>query len=107
VSMAGLNFPVHVIRQQMASAINLLVHVGRLTGGRRRVLSVAELTGIEGDTVCLQEIFVFKQVGLDAAGNATGQFEVTGVRPRMIDRIAAEGVRLPPDMFRARVLGVR
>jgi len=104
VSMAGLNFPVLVIRQQMASAINLLIHVGRLTGGRRKILNVVEFTGMEGDTVCLQEIFRFKQTGIDPDGNAAGQFETTGVRPRSMDRISAEGVQLPQDMFRARVL---
>ena len=104
VSMAGLNFPVLAIRQQMASAINLLIQVGRLTGGRRKILNVVEFTGMEGDTVCLQEIFRFKQTGIDPDGNAAGQFEATGVRPRSMDRISVEGVRLPQDMFRARVL---
>ncbi|HEV2294154.1 MAG TPA: CpaF family protein [Tepidisphaeraceae bacterium] len=104
VSMAGLNFPVLAIRQQMASAINLLVQVARLTGGRRRVLNIAEITGMEGDVVCLQDIFRFKQTGVDSEGNAAGHFEVSGVRPQSLERITAEGMRLPPDMFRARVL---
>jgi pilus assembly protein CpaF len=106
VSMAGLNFPVLTIRQQMASAINLLVQVGRLTGGRRRILNIAEVTGMEGEAVCLQDVFRFKQTGLDADGNATGGFEATGVRPRCLERIAAEGIRLPQDMFRARALAM-
>ena len=104
VSMAGLNFPVVAIRQQMSSAINLLVQVGRLTGGRRRILSVVELTGMEGETICLQEIFRFKQTGICPDGNALGHFEVTGVRPRSLERIAAEGIELPQDLFRPRLL---
>jgi len=104
VSMAGLNFPVQAIRQQMASAINIMVQVARLTGGRRRILSISEVTGMEGDAFCLQEIFRFRQTGLDGDGNAVGQFEACGVRPQMLDRILAEGVKLPGDLFRQRVM---
>ena len=104
VSMAGLNFPVHVIRQQMASALNLLVHLSRLTGGARRVMSVAEITGTEGDTVCLQELFRFEQTGIDAEGHAVGKFKACGVRPQLLERLNAEGVELPQDFFKTRVL---
>jgi pilus assembly protein CpaF len=107
VSMAGLNFPVQAIRQQMASAINLMVQVARLTGGRRRVLSIAEVTGMEGDTFCLQEIFRFRQTSLDGDGNAVGQFEACGVRPQLLERILSEGGKLPADLFRQRVLPVK
>jgi pilus assembly protein CpaF len=104
VSMAGLNFPVHAIREQMSSAINLLVQVGRITGGRRRIRSITEITGMEGEAVCMQDIFRFKQMGVDADGHATGQFEVCGVRPHCLERILSEGIQLPQDMFRGRVL---
>jgi len=104
VSMAGLNFPVQAIRQQMAAAINLMVQVARLTGGRRKLLSISEVTGMEGDTFCMQEIFRFRQTGIDGEGNATGHFEACGIRPQCLERILAEGIRLPPDMFRHRVL---
>jgi pilus assembly protein CpaF len=104
VSMAGLNFPVHTIRQQMASAINIVVQVARLTGGRRKVLNIAEVTGMEGETLCLQDLFRFRQSGLDADGNAAGQFEACGVRPKLYERITAEGINLPLDLFRQRVL---
>jgi pilus assembly protein CpaF len=104
VSMAGLNYPVHAIRQQMASALNLLIHLGRLTGGRRRLMSVAEITGMEGDTVCLQDLFVFRQEGVNSGGHAYGRFEACGVRPRLLERLHAEGFDLSPDVFQRRVL---
>ncbi len=104
VSMAGLNYPVHVIREQMSSALHLVIHLARMTGGRRKIVSIAELTGMEGETVCLQDIFRFKQVGLDEEGHAKGQFEACGVRPHLAARLAEEGVALPEDLFRARAL---
>jgi pilus assembly protein CpaF len=104
VSMAGLNYPVSAIRQQMSSALNLLVHLSRLTGGRRKVVNVSEITGMEGDTICLQDLFRFNQMGLGPDGHAQGQFEVCGVRPQLLERLRAEGVSLPPDMFQRRVL---
>lgn len=104
VSMAGLNFPVLAIRQQMASAVNLMVHVSRLTGGRRKVVSIAEVTGMEGDTFCLQDIFRFRQTGLDGDGHAVGQFEACGVRPQVYERVVSEGIGLQQDIFRQRVL---
>jgi pilus assembly protein CpaF len=104
VSMAGLNFPIHAIRDQISSAINLLVQVGRLTGGRRKIRSITEITGMEGEAVCMQDIFRFKQTGVDGDGHATGHFEACGVRPHCLERILAEGIQLPQDMFRQRVL---
>jgi pilus assembly protein CpaF len=104
VAMAGLKSPVHVIRDQMAATLDLLVHVGRLTGGRRKVLSVSEVTGIEGDVVLIQDLFLFRQEGLDGQGQAYGRFEGCGVRPRVLARLEAEGVRLPAEMWRRRDL---
>jgi len=104
VSMAGLNYPVHVIREQMASALDLLIHVGRALGGRRRVLSVEEITGMEGSTTCLQALFCFKQVGVGDDGHAVGHFEATGVRPMLLERLEARGIDLQNDLFRHRVL---
>jgi pilus assembly protein CpaF len=105
ISMAGLNFPVVAIRQQMASAINLVTHVGRLTGGRRKVLSIGEITGMEGDTICLQEIFRFVQTGVGPDGHAKGHFESCGVRPRLLERIQAHGIQMSPELFQRRMLG--
>ena len=107
VSMAGLNYPVHVIRQQMASALNLLVHVARMTGGRRKIVCVAEVVGMEGDQMCLQDIFHFKQTGVGPDGHAQGRFEACGVRPRMLERMLEEGVALPQDLFHRRQLASR
>jgi pilus assembly protein CpaF len=104
VSMAGLNFPVQAIRQQMASAIHLLVQVARLTGGKRKILSISEVTGMEGDTFCMQELFRFKQSGVDEDGNAVGHFEACGVRPQLMERILAEGIKLPQEIFRQRAM---
>jgi len=104
VSMAGITYPVHAIREQMSSALDILIHVGRLTGGRRKLVNVAELTGMEGDTICLHDIFRFNQVGIGDDGNAYGQFEACGVRPHMLDRLLAEGVEVPSNFFQRRVL---
>jgi len=104
VSMAGLNFPVQAIRQQIVSAIDILVHLSRMTGGQRRVTSISELSGMEGSTICLSELFKFSQTGIDSDGNADGYFEVCGVRPRVMADLEAEDVAFPPDFFHNRKL---
>ena len=95
VSMAGLEFPLRVLREQMASTLDLLVHVARLTGGRRKVVSISEIVGMDPEGIQLQEIFCFRQTGVDAAGDAAGHFEAAGIRPRVLERMRAEGVELP------------
>ncbi len=104
VSMAGISYPIHAIREQMSSALDLLVQVGRLTGGRRKVTHIVEITGMEGDVVCLHDIFQFRQMGVNDDGNAYGQFEACGVCPRLLDRLKARGVDIPTNMFHQRVL---
>ncbi len=104
VSMAGMNYPVHVIRQQMASALDLVIHLSRLVGGRRKIVSISEVTGMEGETICLQDLFRFRQIGIDAHGHAEGQFEACGVRPQLLERLRTQGVDLPGEFFRQRVL---
>jgi pilus assembly protein CpaF len=104
VSMAGLNFPVRTIRDQTASALNVLIHLARLAGGTRRIVQICEITGMEGDVICLHELFRFNQKGVDEKGNAYGEFEVCGVRPNLLSRLKAFGVEMPPDMFQRRVL---
>jgi pilus assembly protein CpaF len=104
VSMAGLNFPIHVIRQQMTSALHLLVHLARMTGGQRKIVTIAEVTGMEGEMTCLQDIFCFKQAGVDADGNAKGCFECCGVHPQLLERLSEQGVSMPDDMFQRRKL---
>ena len=104
VSLAGLNYPVRVIRQQMSSALDILVHIARLAGGRRKIVCIAELTGMESDTVCLQNIFRYVQTGVDNNGHALGEFEACGIRPRVLDRLKVEGVGMPEDLFQSRKL---
>jgi pilus assembly protein CpaF len=104
VSMGGLNYPVHVIRQQLSSALQLLVHVDRVTGGRRKIVQIAEITGMEGDVICLQDLFQFAQTGVGGDGHAQGRFEACGVRPMLLERMKAEGVALPDTLFMHRVL---
>jgi pilus assembly protein CpaF len=104
VSMTGFNLPVGVIRQQMASALNLLVQQVRLTGGRRKIQSIAEITNMEGENVLLQDLFRYRQTGVGADGHAKGYFECCGVRPKVLDRLIAEGHTLPEKMFHQRVL---
>jgi pilus assembly protein CpaF len=104
VSMAGLNFPVRAIRQQVSSAINILVHLDRMTGGRRKIVRVAEISGMEGDMILLQDIFQFHQKGVGPDGHAYGQFESCGVRPKVVERLEAEGITFGQDFFSRRVL---
>jgi pilus assembly protein CpaF len=99
VSMAGLNYPVDVIRHQIASALNLLVHVARLAGGRRKVVQVSEITGVENGTILMQDLFRFHQRGVDEQGHAKGHFERRGVRPHLLERLEALGVKLPAELF--------
>lgn len=104
VMMAGFDLPVKAIRQQFASAIHLLVNANRLTGGPRKVMCVAEVQGMEGDAVTIQEIFKFEQLGIDSTGKAYGQFIATGLRPGFLDRLKYSGVELDPSIFERRVL---
>jgi pilus assembly protein CpaF len=104
VSMAGINYPVRAMREQISSALDVLIHVDRVTGGARKVVNIAEITGTEGDVICLHDVFRFKQLGIDAQGNAHGQFETCGVRPNLVNRLKAEGIDVPAVLFQQRVL---
>ena len=99
IAMANLNIPDRAVRQQVASAVNLVIQVTRLTDGTRRVTSIAEITGMEQDVIAMQEIFAFEQSGINEQGKVVGRFRATGVRPKCSDRIAASGRPLPMDMF--------
>jgi len=99
IAMANLNIPDRAVRQQVASAVNIVIQVTRLTDGSRRVTSVSEITGMEQDVIAMQEIFHFHQSGINEAGKVVGAFKATGVRPKCADRIAATGRQLPMDMF--------
>jgi pilus assembly protein CpaF len=99
VAMANLNIPDRAVRHQIASAVNLIVQVNRFSDGARRVTSIAEITGMEQDTITMQEIFTFEKDGVDAAGRVVGRFRATGIRPKCSDRLLAAGFKLPMDMF--------
>ena len=99
VLMAGHNLPDKAIREQIASAMELIVHVSRMSDGTRRILSVQELLGMEGSVVTMQEIFRFVPTGVDADRNFTGYFEATGLVPRCSERIRLAGVDLPVEIF--------
>jgi pilus assembly protein CpaF len=101
VLMAGLDLPIAAIREQVASALNLIVHVNRLADGSRKVTHVTEVVGMEGQTVTLQDIFLFQQTGVDARGKIQGQTISTGLRPRFIERFEAAGIFMPAEVFSA------
>jgi pilus assembly protein CpaF len=99
VAMASLNLPDKAIRQQVASAINLICQVSRMADGTRKVTSISEITGMEGDVITMQDIFVFERTGLNEKGKVTGRFRATGIRPKASDRLAASGIKLPMELF--------
>ncbi|MCX7586401.1 CpaF family protein [Phenylobacterium sp. 58.2.17] len=101
IGMAGLELSPRSIRQQIASAINIVIQAERMDDGRRRVVSISEVVGMEEDVISLQEIFRFRRQGRAAAGGVAGDFETTGVRPRFVDVLAARGVEMPPIAFSA------
>lgn len=104
VMMAGFDLPIKAIRQQIASAVNLIVQANRLQGGPRRVTHITEVVGMEQDTVVMQDIYRFVQEGIDESGKAFGRFECTGVRPNFMHRLESAGVRLPASAFRQRTI---
>ncbi len=99
-AMSGLNLPEKAIRQQTASAINIVVQVSRLSDGTRKVMSISEITGMEGDVVTMQEVFSFKKAGVGENGAVLGEFRPSGIRPRCSEQIATAGFQLPITMFR-------
>lgn len=101
VLMAGMGLPSHAIREQIASAFNIIVHQARLRDGSRKVVAISEILGMESDTIVLQEIFRFKQEGFDSTGNIRGNFVPTGVRPKILQRITDEGVMINDNWFNA------
>ena len=104
IMMSGFELPVRAMRQQISSAVNLIVQANRLQGGPRKVTYITEITGMEQDTVVMQDIFRFEQTGITEDGKAKGRFISTGVRPQFMDRLEAAGVRLPASTFRERVM---
>ena len=100
IGMSGIDMPVSSARAQIASAINVVVQVARLSDGKRKIVSLSELTGMEGEVITMQEIFRFRSTGRDDEGNVLGYFEATGIRPKFMTELEARGVRLDAEIFR-------
>lgn len=100
IGMSAVEISPRSARAQIASAMHVVVQVTRLSDGRRKIMSVSELTGMEGEVITMQEIFRFRQSGISADGVVQGRFEATGIRPRFLEQVMAHGVTLSPDLFR-------
>jgi pilus assembly protein CpaF len=99
IGMAGLNLPIKAARQQISSAITALIQIGRLADGKRKVLSIQEITGMEGEIITMQEVFAFRQTGVASDGTVQGHFGATGVRPKFVDRLRSHGVMVADSLF--------
>jgi pilus assembly protein CpaF len=99
VMMAGMELPIKAIREQMSAAFDLVVQQARLRDGSRKITHLTEVLGMEGDTVILQDLFVFEAIGMDERNKVKGNFRATGIRPRFLDKLTAAGIHLPNDVF--------
>jgi pilus assembly protein CpaF len=99
ILMAGGNFTDKAMREQISSAINLIIQISRLSDGTRKVVKISEITGMEGETVSLQELFLFEKIGIGEGGKVLGAFRATGIRPKFAEQFEASGIKLPPDLF--------
>jgi pilus assembly protein CpaF len=99
IAMANLNIPERAVRQQIASAINLLIQVTRMSDGTRKVTAVSEITGMEQDVITMQDIFVFERTGIRKDGKVCGRFRATGIRPKCSPQLMQAGILLPMEMF--------
>src|SRR3977135_2125183 len=103
VSMANLNIPERAVRHQISAAIHAVVQIARLSDGTRKVMTISEVTGMEGDVICMQDIFVFERVGIDENGKVRGVFRSTALPPHFAERLATAGCRLSPALFESRM----
>jgi pilus assembly protein CpaF len=101
ISMIGFEFPLSAIRGQITSGIQIVVQLSRLGDGRRKVMSISEITGMEGSVVTMQDIFLFRKRGRSEGGEVQGELVATGIRPRVVTQIQAAGITLPSDLFQA------
>jgi pilus assembly protein CpaF len=99
IAMGATNLPERAMRQQIAAAIQIVIQQSRMSDGTRKVVSISEITGMEGDVITMQEIFLFEKLGVGEDGRVIGRFRATGVRPKACERLKASGVHLAPDMF--------
>jgi pilus assembly protein CpaF len=104
IMMAGMELPMKAMRQQISSAVDLLIQANRLQGGPRKLTSITEVMNMEQDIIIMQDIFRYRQLGIDQNGRAFGQFETTGVRPSFVARLEQAGIKLPSNLFQERVL---
>jgi pilus assembly protein CpaF len=98
VLMAGMDLPLRAIREQIASAVDLIVHQNRLKDGSRKIVNITEVQGMEGDVIVMQDIFVFEQTGV-VEGKIQGKLRPTGIRPKFVEKFEASGIHLPPNVF--------
>jgi len=99
VAMCNLNLPERTVRQQITSAIAIIVQVSRMSDGTRKVVSISEITGMEENVVSMQEIFSFKRQGVGPDGKVVGVFQPSRIRPKFLERLRVSGIFLPPDLF--------
>jgi pilus assembly protein CpaF len=99
IAMGATNLPERAMRQQIASAIQIVIQQSRMSDGTRKVTSISEITGMEGDVITMQEIFLFEKAGVSQEGRVIGRFRATGVRPKACERLKTAGVNLASDMF--------
>lgn len=100
IGMSGIDIPAKSARAQIASAIHVVLQIARLSDGKRKLISLSEITGMEGEVITMQEIYHFRQTGRDEDGNVLGHFEATGIRPKFANDLGAHGIHLDADLFR-------
>jgi pilus assembly protein CpaF len=96
--MAGMDLPIRAIREQVSSAVHMICHLERMRDGTRKVVSITEVQGMEGDVITMTDLFIFEQTGMES-GRVIGRMRPTGLRPKFMDRIEAAGLQLPPSIF--------
>ena len=99
VAMGNLNLPEKAVRQQMASAISLVIQATRMSDGTRRITSIAEISGMDEEVISMQEIFVFNRKGIGPNGRVLGAFQPTRIRPKFLERLRVSGIALSPQVF--------
>jgi pilus assembly protein CpaF len=98
VLMAGMDLPLRAIREQISSAVDLIVHQNRLKDGTRKIVNITEVQGMEGEVIVMQDVFVFEQTGV-SEGRIQGRLKPTGIRPHFVERFETAGIHLPPNIF--------
>ena len=102
IAMGGYDIPMRAVRQQISSAIQLIVQATRLPGGKRKITKVSEISGMEGEQIQMHDLFSYEQRGVDESGHAVGTFTVCDIRPKCCERIESRGILLPGDLFMRR-----